>query len=143
MGYLTLSFNPAQIAINQSAISVESSALTTHISGAKENITYDGTSTTLNLVISDLNDNLLINALTPVIINLPSVTEDNIGVWLRLYKLMVYDITINRADSDTREGGVSVTNVNSDQTWANICLFLATSTEWKIKGAPFGSWSTS
>ena len=115
----------------------------TKLSGSKETVLYDGTSDSITLEVSDLNKNLLVDGTANVDIYLPSVDGDDIGIWLGIYKLTASNVTAHRADSDDLEDGTAITNIQSSQTWSNVHLFLARATLWKIKGAPFGSWSTS
>ena len=77
-----------------------------------------------------------------VAVTLPSISSSDIGYWIRIYKMGAGNLTINRADSDTIESDVSVANTTASETWANIELFVAKDTMWKI-GYMLGSWVTS
>ena len=105
-------------------------------------VVYNNSDTTINLALSDLGKTLLIENASDVTVNLPSVTVDNIGKWIRIHKMGAGDLTINRADSDTIEDGISVSNIVSSEIWASISLFLATATKWKFEHSPTGTWNT-
>jgi len=118
-------------------------AIKTYIASEELHTVETNTDTTINLTTSDTGKTILVNNAASVTMNLPSVDSGDVGIWFKIHKIGAGDLTINRADSDTVEDGTSVANTISTETWANINLFLATSTIWKFDGAPLGTWVTS
>jgi hypothetical protein len=109
---------------------------------ASYKVTYNNTDTTIALAASDLNTVLLVENASAVSVTLPSINAGNVGDWVQVHKMGAGNLTINRADADTIEGGVRVANTDAAETWSNIKLMVGTSTEWMIDKM-LGSWSTS
>ncbi len=103
--------------------------------------TYNNTDTTIVLTDSDMNKALFVENASNVVITLPSIDATDIGSWIKVYKMGAGNVTINRADSDTIESDTSISNTVAAETWANIELIVAKSTQWKIDGM-VGSWVT-
>jgi len=107
---------------------------------AGTNVTYNNSDTTITLTTSDLNEILLVENASDVVINLPSIDSGDIGKFIKIHKMGVGNMTINRADSDTIENSTVLSNTISTEIWSNVALFVGTATKWKIDGAPFGTW---
>jgi hypothetical protein len=136
----TGTFNAGSITVSGSTVATEE--YVDDNSSVDYTVVYNNSDTTINLAISDLGKTLLVENVSAVTVNLPSVTGDNIGKWTKIHKMGAGNLTINRADSDTIEDGTNVSNIISTETWASISLFLATATKWKFEYSPMGTWNT-
>jgi hypothetical protein len=105
-------------------------------------LVYNNTDTTINLTTSNLNTIYVIENVSNVVINCPSVDSGHIGSWMEVRKKGAGNITINRADSDLIVGGTSIANTEAAQTYAFIRLLIETATSWGMQGS-LGSWTTS
>jgi len=108
-------------------------------------VTYNNSDVSITLTLSNLNGLYLIENASAVNVYLPSVTSDNIGVWIAFYKMGAGNLMIHAADSDVIEdsaAGGNVANTTAAQTWASIELFLGRETIWKFRQPPLGTWTT-
>jgi len=102
------------------------------------------TSAVIALVLSQMQEILVVNTAGVTTVALPHVGINDIGKWIQIQKMGAGNLTINVADvGDTIEGETQVANTEAGETDANITLYLATATTWKYLGAPFGTWVAS
>jgi hypothetical protein len=109
-------------------------------------IVYNDSDNLIDLSKDDMNKIYVINNSQPVRINLPgNLIESDLALWITIHKTGIGILSIYTTEGvkieDSSFGGY-VINDDIHQTWANIGLFLATTTLWKFISTPLGSWST-
>lgn len=107
-------------------------------------VLLDPVGSIFNFALGDLDKVYTFSTSSERTINLPTLTNDDIGTWITVVKLGTGKISIfapaGATVSDSSDAG-SVYNDNFSETYATITLLLATANKWVITGID-GSWVT-